>query len=139
MHFANCGRPAHMSGDELALWKQKRLLEMQRKLLDREIARESPPPQEKKTISPEEKLRAILAGRAEEIYRAALSQFPQATQKLTEALAKMIDRGELTGPIGGEELFSFFRMIGMRVRLETKISYVEGGKIKSIAEKMRNE
>ena len=128
-----------MSDDELALWKQKRLLEMQRKLLDREIAREAPPPQEKKQPSSEEKLRALFSGRADEIYKIALSQFPQATQKLTDALAKMIDKGELTGPISGEELFSFFRMIGMRIRLETKISYVEHGKIKSIAEKMRQE
>ena len=128
-----------MSDGELALWKQKRLLEMQRKLLDREIAREAPPPQEKKQPSSEEKLRDLFSGRADEIYKIALSQFPQATQKLTDALAKMIDKGELTGPISGEELFSFFRMIGMRIRLETKISYVEHGKIKSIAEKMRQE
>jgi DNA-binding TFAR19-related protein (PDSD5 family) len=128
-----------MSDDMLPLWKQKRLLEMQRKLLDREIAREAPHPQEKKQASSEEKLRALFSGRADEIYKIALSQFPQATQKLTDALAKMIDKGELTGPISGEELFSFFRMIGMRIRLETKISYVEHGKIKSIAEKMRQE
>ncbi len=126
-----------MSDDELALWKQKRLLEMQKKLLDKEIAREPQPQQQKKMISPKEKLRALFSGRADEIYQAALSQFPQVTPKLTEALARMIDKGELTGPISGEELFSFFRSLGMRVRLETKISYIEGGKTKSIAEKMR--
>ncbi len=127
---------ACMSNDELSLWKQKRLLEMQKRLLDRERVRENPPAQQKETNA-EEKLRALFSGRADEVYRTALSQFPQATRKLTEALAKIIDRGELTGPIGGEELYSFFQSLGMRVRLETKISYIEDGKTKSIAEKIR--
>ena len=56
---------------------------------------------------------------------------------MTEALVGLVERGELAGPIDGEELYAFFRMIGMRVRLKTRISYVEDGKIKSIAERIR--
>lgn len=122
-------------GDELPLWKQKRLLELQRRGLAREI--EESQSKQPKPLSAEERLSALFAGRASEIYEAAKRQYPEATRKVTEALVGLVDRGELAGPIDGEELYAFFRMIGMRVRLKTRISYVEDGKIKSIAERIR--
>ena len=121
--------------DELPLWKQKRLLELQRRLLTKEI--EESQSKQQKPPSAEQRLSALFAGRAAEIYEAAKRQYPEATRKVTEALVGLVERGELAGPIDGEELYAFFRMIGMRVRLKTRISYVEDGKIKSIAERIR--
>lgn len=123
--------------DELALWKQKRLLEMQRKLLVQKAEQEAEPEQPKKILSSEEKVLPLYVGRAREIHEAAKRQFPEATKKVMDALARLVDRGELTGPISGEELYAFLQMLGIRVRLPTTISYVEDGKSKSIAEKIR--
>ncbi|MFH0848939.1 MAG: hypothetical protein V1857_05510 [archaeon] len=123
--------------DELPLWKKRRLLDMQRRLLVQKAEQEAKPEQPKRTLTSEEKVLALYAGRAKEVHETAKRQFPDATKKVIEALARLVDRGELTGPISGEELYAFLQRLGIRVRLPTTISYVENGKTKSIAEKIR--
>lgn len=131
---------AELSSDELELWKQRKLLEMQRraimKKVEKEKLKERP---EKRNEDSEATLRKLFQSRADEVYEAAKSQFPEETRKLTGALAELISKGELTGPISGEELYWFFRKLGINVRLETHIRFVESGKIKTIADKVRGE
>lgn len=128
-----------MSKDELELWKQRKLLEMQRRALMRQSEEKRRETVEKKTEDPEATLRKLFQGRAEEVYDAARRQFPEVTAKITQALSRLISKGELTGPISGEELYWFFRTLGLSVRLETHIRFVESGKIRTIAEKVRSE
>jgi len=124
----------------LELWKQRKLLEMQRRAIMKKVEGEKPKgAPEEKNEGPEPTLRKLFQGRADEVYEAAKSQFPEVTRKMTEALAELISKGELTGPISGEELYWFFRTLGINVRLETHIRFVESGKIKTIAEKVRGE
>jgi len=129
-----------LSSDELELWKQRKLLEMQRRAMmkkgEEEKLKEGP---EKRNEDPETILRRLFQGRADEVYETAKSQFPGETRKLTEALAKLVSKGDLTEPISGEELYWFFRRLGINVRLETHIRFVESGKIKTIADKVREE
>ena len=129
-----------MPSDELELWKQRRLLEMQRRAImkkaEEEKLKETP---ERRNEDPEASLRKLFQGRADEVYEAAKNQFPGVTRKMTEALAELISKGELAGPIAGEELYWFFRQLGINVRLETHIRFVESGKIKTIADKVKGE
>jgi DNA-binding TFAR19-related protein (PDSD5 family) len=129
-----------MPSDEMELLKQRRLLEMQRKALIKSFEEAKPKENsEKKKENPEQALRKLFEGRATEVYDAAKIQFPEVTKKITKVLAELISKGELTGPISGEELFWLFRRLGANVRLETHIKFVESGKTKTIADKMRGE
>lgn len=129
-----------MSSDEMGLLKQRRLLEMQRRALMKSFEEaKTKEPSEKKEENSEQVLRKLFVGRATEVYDAAKMQFPEVTKKITKVLAELIFKGELTGPISGEELFWLFRRLGANVRLETHIKFVESGKTKTIADKMRGE
>jgi DNA-binding TFAR19-related protein (PDSD5 family) len=129
-----------MPSDEMELLKQRRLLEMQRRALIKSFEEAKPKEtSEKKEENPEQALRKLFEGRATEVYDAAKIQFPEVTRKITKVLAELISKGELTGPISGEELFWLFRRLGANVRLETHIKFVESGKTKTIADKMRGE
>jgi DNA-binding TFAR19-related protein (PDSD5 family) len=129
-----------MSNDEMELLKKRRLLEMQRRALMKSFEEaKSKESSKKKEENPEQALRKLFEGRATEVYNTAKMQFPEVTKKITKVLAELISKGELTGPISGEELFWLFRRLSANVRLETHIKFVESGKTKTIADKMRGE
>jgi len=129
-----------MSNDELELWKKRKLLEMQRKALMQGMENAKPKQTtEKKDEDPERILRRLFEGRAAEVYDAAKIQFPEMTRKLTKVLSELISKGELAGPVSGEELFWLFRRLGANVRLETHIKFLESGKTKTIADKIKGE
>jgi len=128
-----------MSSDELELWKRKRLLEMQKRALIRSIEDSKPKQIIEKEEDPERVLRRLFEGRAGEVYDAAKIQFPETTRKLTRVLSELISKGELTGPVSGEELFWLFRRLGANVRLETHIKFVESGMTRTIGDKIKGE
>ena len=70
---------------------------------------------------------------------AAKAQYPQATRHIENTLAKLILEGRIRTSITGEELYALFRQLGLRVRLQTRISIIEHGKIKSLEQKMKEE
>lgn len=129
-----------MSSDGLELSKQRKLLEMQRRALMKS-AEEAKPKEtvKKKEENQEQILRKLFEGRAAEVYDAAKVQYPETTKKITRVLVELISKRELAGPISGEELFWLFRRLGANVRLETHITFVESGKTKTIAEKLKGE
>ena len=131
---------------EIELLKQRRLLEMRRRLLleraeamkeEEESEREEG--EEKVKLGPKEVLKKRFVGRAWEVWSAAEAQYPAVTEKIAGAMASLIEAGRLAGPITGEQLYSFFRRLGLRVRLKTKIRIYESGELKTIADKMREE
>ncbi len=128
-----------MSSDELELWKRKRLLEMQKRALIRSIEDSKPKQIIEKEEDPERVFRRLFEGRAGEVYDAAKIQFPETTGKLTKVLSQLISKGELTGPVSGEELFWLFRRLGANVRLETHIKFVESGRTRTIGDKIKGE
>lgn len=120
----------------MELWKRKRLLEMRRVMLEKEIAKEKP----KKDIEekdPEKVLKKLFVGRAWEVFHAAERQYPAIAQKVKEAFVQLFLQGKFKGPITGEQLLWFFRDLGLDVRLETKIRILESGELKTLAEKLR--
>jgi DNA-binding TFAR19-related protein (PDSD5 family) len=135
-----------MSGDsEIELLKRRKLLEMRRRLLleraeaMKEEEEKQEKDEEKVELGPKEILKKRFVGRAWEVWSAAEAQYPAVTERIAGAMAHLIEAGRLTGPITGEQLYSFFRRLGLRVRLKTKIRIYESGELKSIADKMREE
>jgi DNA-binding TFAR19-related protein (PDSD5 family) len=134
-----------MSDDpQIELLKRRKLQLLKRRLLIEKMEAEkqeeeadapsppAPPPQ------PTEVLRRVFVGRAWEVWNAAMAQYPQITKEFEEALVKLIKSGRLRNQITGEQLFWFFRRLGVRVRLNTKIRIYESGELKSIADKLRD-
>jgi len=101
-------------------------------------------PTQKEEVSTEvagarETILPLLKGRALEVLRTAEAQYPQATTQIEDELARLIKEEKIKGPISGEALYTLFRRIGLRVRLKTKIVYIEDGKEKSLSEKLKGE
>ncbi len=128
-----------MSEDgELELWKRRRLLEMQRKLLIKKVEEEKKEQtQKQKPQEPKELLKRLFVGRALEVWNAAERQYPTLTQKLGEVLVDLIVSERLKESVSGEQLYWLFRRLGAEIRLETKIRIHESGELKTIAEKLK--
>lgn len=123
-----------MSEDaELERIKRQRLAEMQKHLSAKqqrsEAAADKP--------EPRKVLQNVLVGRAWEVYNAAMQQYPRIAEQLFRELAQLVQKGEVQGPITGEQLYSLLRQIGLDVRLDTKIQVLERGELKSIADKFK--
>ncbi len=120
----------------LELWKQKKLLEMRRLMLQKEAAKDKPekPPEE---MDPNKILEKLFVGRAWEVYHAAERQYPTITEKVKEAFVQLYQQGKFKGQITGEQLLWFFRDLGLNVRLETKIRILESGELKTLAQKLK--
>jgi DNA-binding TFAR19-related protein (PDSD5 family) len=129
---------------EIDLLKRRKLLEMRRRLLleraearKEEAQEKQAPGEEKEKLEPKAILKKRFVGRAWEVWSAAEAQYPAVTEQMVGALASLIEAGRLAGPITGEQLYAFFRRLGLRVRLETKIRIYESGELKTIADKMK--
>jgi DNA-binding TFAR19-related protein (PDSD5 family) len=84
-------------------------------------------------------LQRVFVGRAWEVYNAARQQYPRIAEQLFQELARLIQNGQVTGQITGEQLYGLLRQIGLEVRLETKLQVLEHGELKSIADKFRGD
>ncbi len=121
---------------KLQLLKRRLLiekLEAEKKEEEADDANTSPP----SPPQPKDVLQQVFVGRAWEVWNAATAQYPQVTRELEKALVELINSGRLRNQITGEQLFWFFRRLGVRVRLNTKIRIYESGELKSIADKLR--
>jgi len=118
-----------MSDDELAIIKRKKLLELQRRLNIKEP---------EKTEDANEVLNKVFKGRAWEVFNSAYSQYPETMGKIKDAIAKAVLAGKIT-QIDGEELYTFLKSIGLRVRLNTEIHFVKDGKMQSLSEKLKGD
>ncbi|MDH5623587.1 MAG: hypothetical protein OEY39_03880 [Candidatus Bathyarchaeota archaeon] len=119
-----------MSDSELQAIRRDKLREMQRRLA----------PKQKKTekIDADNILNRIFKGRAWEVFNSASSQFPDAMGKVKDALVKLALSCKLQ-EVTGEQLYLFLRNLGLRVRLNTRIRYIDHGQLKSLAEKIKED
>jgi DNA-binding TFAR19-related protein (PDSD5 family) len=121
-----------MSDSELERIKRRRLAEMQRVLDAKKQAN-----QPKQKLSTEQVLQRVFVGRAWEVYEATKQQYPSIAGRLFQELAQLVEAGQLTGQITGEQLYGLLRQIGLDVRLDTKIQVLDHGKLKSLGDKFR--
>jgi len=128
--------------DELERIKQKRLAEMKRKMLLKQIKdlRESEPePEKPREATNQEVLDAMFGNRAWEVYSAAAYQYPQVIGQVEQILVDGIKEGKIADIIDGAALMGFFRQVGLPVRLNTKIRISDHGELKTLEQKMKED
>jgi len=119
-----------MNDSELRDIRAKKLRELQRRLTEKH---EKTPETDANNI-----LDRVFKDRAWEVFNTANSQFPYIMSRVKDVLVKLVISDRLS-EITGEQLYLFLRNLGLRVRLETKISIAEHGKTKSLAEKIKED
>jgi len=124
-----------MTDTELDRLRKRKLLQMQKRFLTKKTRG--------KAISKEEESRGLLnqvfIDRAWEVFEAAKIQYPEETKRIEDVLVQLISRARIRKKISGEELYSFFHKLGLRIELKTRIRFMEHGKLKSLEEKMKEE
>ena len=123
----------NLSDIELELLKLKKLKELEKRLKEANLKTT-----EEKT-DPYQVVSGMLVGRGKEVLEAAYSQYPEVARAVVQNLALLIRSGRLKEPITGEVLYEVFKALGFPVRLETRITFKEHGKTKSLAEKIKEE
>ena len=119
-----------MSDPELTRIRRKKLRDLKKRLAPRE---EDTSSQDTDAI-----LNDVFKGRAWEVFNTANLQFPGVMGDVKNALVKLVLHGGLK-EITGEQLYQFLRRLGLRVKLNTRISFTEDGKLKSLAEKLKDD
>ena len=129
--------------DELERIKQRRLEEMKRQLLLKQLkkqAAETEPEKEKpKELTNKDVLDRHFGDRAWEVYNAATYQYPQVMPQVEQLLVDGIKSGKIRDVIDGAALMGFFRAIGIPVRLQTTIRISEKGELKTLEQKMKED
>lgn len=115
-----------MTDDELERLKARRLAEMQKNVARRD---ERPP-------TGRELLVRRLGYRGLEVLRNAESQYPSETGIIVSKLGELISSGELDEQLDGGRLLALFRSVGIYVRMQTKISVEQDGKMVSLSDRL---
>ena len=119
-----------MGDIELERLKMKKLAELKKR-----VTAKAPLPELED--DPWRIVEAKLVDRGKEVLYAARNQFPAETDDIVRQIALLISAKRLNEPLSGELLFALFRNLGIHVRLNTKIVYEEHGKVKTLAEKIK--
>jgi len=117
---------------DLKLIEQRKLEAMKRR-----IRAAIPPPKVEKTDR--QVVEEMLYDRGDEVLAAAYSVFPRETEALVKEIAGLVRDGRLTEKVAGGELYSIFRQLGLRFRLNTSIRVMDQGKLVELGEKLRRE
>ncbi|UCG36702.1 MAG: hypothetical protein JSV64_08960 [Candidatus Bathyarchaeota archaeon] len=125
----------HMNDAELEAIRRNKMRELQRRLASKPRKTELGGVDQ---INADGVLDTIFRGRAWEIFNNARSQYPDIMSKLTPILIKLALSGRLK-EVTGEQLYLFFRKLGIRVSLDTKIRFTEHGKLKSLSDKIKED
>ena len=124
-----------MSDRELESIRRKRLQEL-KKQFEKKTETEI---KDEKAESPQKVLNRFFVDRAWEVLNAAKAQYPQAAEYVENTLTKLISEGKLRTQISGEELYGLFLRLGYRIHLQTRITVLEHGKVKSLEDKIKEE
>ncbi|MCB2171520.1 double-stranded DNA-binding protein [archaeon] len=128
--------------DELERIKQRRLEEMKRQLMLKQIKEKEaaePEPEKPKKPTNRDILDSQFGDRAWEVYNAAVYQYPQVMPQVEQILIEGIKTGKIRDIIDGAALMGFFRSIGIPVRLQTTIRISEKGELKTLEQKMKED
>ena len=114
---------------DLKLLEQRKLEALRRKMKASAVA-----PKAEKTDR--EVVEGMLYDRGDEVLGTAYSTYPAETERLVKELAGIIRQGRITEKIGGGELYSIFRQLGLRFKLNTSIKVMDQGKLVDLSEKL---
>jgi len=90
-----------------------------------------------KTVDDLTIVKSRLIGRGQEVLEAAIAQYPEATREVVRYIASLYKSGQLNENIPGEDLFEVLQTLGMRVHLDTTITYVKDGKRVPLSQKFK--
>ena len=114
---------------DLKLLEQRKLEAMRRRL-------KAVPSGPKQDRTDRQVVEEMLFDRGDEVLAAAYSFYPKETEALVKELAALIKGGRLTEKVGGGELLSIFRQLGLRFRMKTSIRVMDQGKLVDLSEKL---
>lgn len=77
-------------------------------------------------------LKKYLYDRGEEVLEKALESNREVAEQVAKALVKLIEAGRLPQKISGGDLLRLLRKVGVEVDVETRISVLKGGELKSV-------
>jgi DNA-binding TFAR19-related protein (PDSD5 family) len=129
------------SDNEMDLLRQKRALELRRKMLLSQQQEQQQKAEQSKPVvkrDPSQIVKNILSGRGVEVLEAARRRFPAEVREVEKSLAELIETGRLKGPVSGEQLYLFLRRIGLPFTMDVKIRVKEHGELKTLGEKFRH-
>ena len=121
-----------MSDAELQAIRRRKIRELQRA-----FAREQTE-EPADTVKDDEVLNRIFRGRAWEVFNSGSQQYPPIMAKVKRALVQSALAGRLK-EVTGEQLYQLLRHLGLRVRLNTSISFANHGKLQSLSEKVKDD
>jgi DNA-binding TFAR19-related protein (PDSD5 family) len=122
---------------DIELLRQKKALELRKKMMLTQEKTVPPAPQPPKASSTEIVAR-ILAGRGVEVMETARRYYPREVGQVEQTLAGLVESGRLKGPVSAEELYSFLRRIGLVFSMDVKIRIKEHGELKTLEQKFRD-
>ena len=129
-----------MSEDmEIEHLRRKKLLEMQRRVISEKAKASQQSSEKKETEDPKAFLKKIFDDGAWKIWETAEQQRPQEAEEVAKAFKALYEAGRLREKVTGEHIYWLFRQFGLPLRLETKIRILEGGELKTIADKLRGQ
>jgi DNA-binding TFAR19-related protein (PDSD5 family) len=120
--------------EEIEFLKRKKFIEMQKRILAKYKEKEV-----SSDIDPLKVLSKIFTQKAWEVFNSAKQQYPGIVDRIAKDLAQLVLKKEITEPITGEQLLWIFRLLGLNVKMEIKIKFLENGKLKTIAEKLHEK
>jgi len=82
-------------------------------------------------------LSEILVDRGDEVLEIAYSYYPRETEQIVKQVARLVREGKFRERISGGELYSLFRSLGLRFKLNTSIKVEEKGRLVDIGEKLK--
>lgn len=118
-------------GIDLELIKKRMLVEMQKKMLEKELKKAEP-----------DYYHVFLDNLTEDgkiMFEKAVDQYGEAAKKIGEKLGRLYHTGRLRDKLDAEAVYWIFSEIGLPIRLETRIVYKKGREYKSISDVLREE
>lgn len=125
--------------DELEAIKRRKMQEYERKraIIEKQAADAKVAPPKSKPQDELQLIRSRLLGRGQEVLDAALCQYPKPTMEVVKYIANLYRTGQLNEDVPGEDLYELFQSLGMRLHLNTTISYVKDGKKVPLSQKFK--
>lgn len=115
---------------DLKLLERRKLEELRRRL-------KTTAPTASREKTDRETVEGMLYDRGDEVLEAAYSAYPGETERLVKELAELIRTQRLKEKVSGGELFSIFRQLGLRFKLNTSIRVMDQGKLVDLSEKLK--
>jgi DNA-binding TFAR19-related protein (PDSD5 family) len=117
---------------ELKLINARKLAELKRRA---EVAAAASAPKAEKTSK--EIVLESLYDRGDEVLETAYQTYPRETAMIVDQMARLMKQTGRRERISGGELYSLFRSLGLRFKLDTTIKIQESGRLVDLKDKLK--